>query len=277
METPTGHDRKLLVCLYEFMGQIFFMYAVLVSAGTGSAFAGLVGPLALFVSVSIFGAVTGGHFNPAVTLGVYFREAKYKDNFLFMAMIISSQISGAITGMLLSYLVLRIPDANGDITVLPQSVPLLLPSKFNYATLMAASQPGAAELTLDETFSTTYMEVICTFMFVFFILHVTGKHTVGPDLGVWGLQAICLILWAMISVDGFTGASFNPALAIGQTIFMVWWYPYNPQRVLTHYLWQYAVGAALGGVLAGLAYQLHHKMFIKEHEEENNDNENYGK
>jgi len=66
------------------------------------------------------------------------------------------------------------------------------------------------------------MEVICTFIFVLFILHATGKHTVGPDMGVWGVPAICLVLWGLCSVDYFTGASFNPALALGITFFQAW-------------------------------------------------------
>ena len=36
METERGHDRKFLVCLFEFMGQIFFMYAATVSGVTGN-------------------------------------------------------------------------------------------------------------------------------------------------------------------------------------------------------------------------------------------------
>ena len=127
METPTGHDRKGLVCFYEFLGQIFFMYIAMVSGGSGSDTWGIAGPLALFSIVSIFGAVSGGHFNPAVTLGVYIRESKYAENFLFMIMIIVSQISGALVGMLLTYMVLRV-EKDGDYIVQDKNVPLLLPS-----------------------------------------------------------------------------------------------------------------------------------------------------
>jgi len=104
------------------------------------------------------------------------------------------------------------------------------------------------------------MELICTFIFVFFILHVTGKHTKGPDLGIWGVPAICLVLWALINVDNFTGASFNPALAIGTYVMGLIWYPYNPQGVVTHYMWQYILGAALGGIFAGIFYHMHAKI-----------------
>jgi len=222
METPTGHDRKALVCFYEFLGQIFFMYIVLVSGGSGSDQWGIAGPLALFAIVMIFGGVSGGHFNPAVTLGVYVREAKWAGNFLFMIMIIASQITGALVGMLLSYVVLRIP-VDGNYEILDANVPLLLPSP-----VADKAKIQANDVTLTNEWTTFYMEVICTFVFVLFILHVTGKHTIGPDLGVWGVPAICLVLWALCNVDSFTGASFNPALAIGSTFFQSWLFSVNP-------------------------------------------------
>ena len=81
---------------------------------------------------------------------------------------------------------------------------------------------NSGEVELGQSFTTFYMEVICTFIFVFFILHVTGKRTVGPDLGSFGVLGICLVLWALCSVDYFTGASFNPALACGLTVFQYW-------------------------------------------------------
>ena len=108
METPRGHDRMMLVCVYEFIGQILFMYIALVSGASGSDAWGIAGPLALFVVINIFGGVSGGHFNPAVTLGVYVREAKWGKNFIFMLMILVSQICGALIGMLIGTQVLKV-------------------------------------------------------------------------------------------------------------------------------------------------------------------------
>ena len=190
METEHGHSRKLLVCFYEFLGQIFFMYAVMVAGGSLSEYAGIVGPLALFAVVNIFGGVSGGHFNPAVTLGVYIREKKVS-NCPFMLAIMGSQVAGALVGMFLAYFVLR-NNENGEFIVPPQSVPLLLPSTITRESI------DNNTFVLNESFVTVYMSVICTFIFVFFILHVTGKHTGAPDLGVWGVPAICLVLWGLI-------------------------------------------------------------------------------
>ena len=247
METDRGHDRKALVCLFEFLGNIFFMYAATVSGGSGSDTWGIAGPLALFAVINIFGGVSGGHFNPAVTIGVYVREAKWAENFLFMIMIIISQICGSLVGGLLSYIVLRVQSA-GNWTILDKSVPLLLPSTIGSANILDGT------FVYGEYWTTGYMEVIVTFIFVLFILHVTGKRTQGPDLGVWGVPAICLVLWSLTKVDSFTGASLNPALAIASTVFQLLCFSANPQGVLTYYMWMYIGGSALGGFLAGCFY-----------------------
>lgn len=249
METPQGHKRKGLVCACEFLGQIFFMYAVMVSGATKSDFAGLVGPLALFSVASIFGGISGGHFNPAVTLGVYIREGHYAKNFLFMVMIIASQVSGALVGMMLGYMVLRI-DVDGTLIVPKQSVPLLLPS------CITTDDIDNNTIKYGEEFTTFYMEVICTFVFVLFILFVSGKHGGGS---VWGLPAICIVLWALCSVDFYTGASFNPALAIAQSVFQAWWYPTNHSNVMYHYLPHYVGGALTGGLISGAFYNIYEK------------------
>jgi len=269
METPTGHDRKGLVCFNEFLGQIFFMYIVLVS-GAGSDTWGIAGPLALFAVVNVFGGVSGGHFNPAVTLGVFVREAKWAHNFIFTLMIIASQITGALVGMLVAYIALRIKQ-DGEYTVLDDQVGLLIPSTITKDDL------HNGQVTLGQNFSTFYMEVICTFVFVLFILFVTGKHTMVPDLGVMGVPAICLVLWALCQVDSFTGASFNPALAIGSTFFQTWCFSVNPQGVMTHYLLEYLAGASLGGILAGCFYNCYERLFKKhEHDIHSQINHEYG-
>ena len=261
MDNKRGHSRKGLVCLNEFMGQIFFMYFVLVSGGTGSDTWGITGPLALFAVINIFGGISGGHFNPAVTMGFYVREAKWAENFLFCLFIIVSQVCGALVGMLLAYMVLRMEEGDSH-TVPATSIPFLMP------TSITREMIDSGNVELVENFTTFYMEVVCTFIFVLLILHVTGKHTGGDDLGAWKVPAICLNLWALCSVDYFTGASFNPALAVGLTTFQRWWYPNDPAGVMTHYMWIYIAGALCGGILAGIYYWWHETLFEKDDEEE---------
>ena len=53
----------------------------------------------------IFGVISGGHFNPAVTLGVLVREGHhhFKHHWHFAAMIIGSQIIGAAIGVMIAW------------------------------------------------------------------------------------------------------------------------------------------------------------------------------
>ena len=90
MEVEHGHERKFIVCFYEFFGTFLFVYLIFIAGGSQSAYKDLVGALGCFALVSIFGSVSGGHFNPAVTLAFYIRERQFAKNLLFMVYIMIS-------------------------------------------------------------------------------------------------------------------------------------------------------------------------------------------
>ena len=87
MEVKGGHDRKFTVALFEMLGTALFIYGIIMTSTAATI------PFSLFASILIFGAITGGHFNPAVTLGVYIGQGdEYGKNFLFMIIIIIAQL-----------------------------------------------------------------------------------------------------------------------------------------------------------------------------------------
>ena len=82
MEVNGGKNSTILVAIYEAMGTALFVYCVLASAG--NAYAVIMG---LFASIIIFGGYTGGHFNPAVTLGVYVANGKYCSDLITLILV----------------------------------------------------------------------------------------------------------------------------------------------------------------------------------------------
>ena len=107
-----GKTNKLTVGFCEMLGTAFFVYGIMINGADNAGVA-----FALFASVIIFGGITGGHFNPAVTLGVYIQEAKFATNLLFMIEIIIAQFMGALIAIGMAYLSLFDPKTGKETLV----------------------------------------------------------------------------------------------------------------------------------------------------------------
>ena len=59
----------IFLALYEFLGQIIFLVGINCSQNSPEVCA-----LGLFIACTLTGRVCGGHFNGAITLGVYIVE-----------------------------------------------------------------------------------------------------------------------------------------------------------------------------------------------------------
>ena len=90
MEIEGSEKRAHLVFLYECLGTTLFVYSILLTSNPVSI------SFSLFASIMLFGSITGGHFNPAVTLGVYIKEAKWSKNLRWLLIVIFSQLCGAM-------------------------------------------------------------------------------------------------------------------------------------------------------------------------------------
>ena len=170
----------------------------------------------LAVMISALGHISGGHFNPAVTLGVL---AANKISAKHAGAYVVSQLAGAVAaGYLLT-------------CVLPSSV-------------WVAAHLGTPNLTPGiSLLQGTLIELILTF---FLVLTVFGT-AVDPK-GSWNAIAgfgIGTVLVFDILVGGpFTGAAMNPARAFGPALVFGQWD--------NHLV--YWAGPIIGGVFAGLVY-----------------------
>lgn len=92
MEVSGATNYKPTVFFMEFFGTFLFVSG----ACTGNYMSI---PFSLFASILIFGSITGGHFNPAVSLGVYIKEKKWGENLPMLLLLWVAQFLGAIASL----------------------------------------------------------------------------------------------------------------------------------------------------------------------------------
>lgn len=108
MEVPQGHKNMTAVCLYELLGTALLLISINWSAAFNNGMHSLqpfaIG-LLLTANIMMFGAISGGHFNPAVTTGVLIRESSnIAHNIPYYIVIVISQILGACVGCFIVFL-----------------------------------------------------------------------------------------------------------------------------------------------------------------------------
>jgi MIP family channel proteins len=186
------------------------------AAGTGSLLVVAVAQgLAMGVMISALGAWSGGHFNPAVTLGfVVTRRMSLTSAITYWL----SQLSGAIAASFLLRAV--VPGEAGE--AVHYGVPLLAPG-------VAVSQG-----------------LLIEFVLTFFLVTVVWGTVVderAPKIG--GLGIGLALLMDVLLGGPLTGAAVNPARAFGAAC---------ASGVWTHH-WVYWLAPMLGGVAAARVYK----------------------
>ena len=222
-------ERGLGAYLAELIGTfllVFFIVSVVVlfvatgsQAQFGSDFAvvGLVHAFLLFGLIVMFGVVSGGHFNPAVTLAaIAIKRIRPIDGLIYML----AQLSGAVLGALL---------AKG----------LLLDE--GRATNYAAAQVSGL---LGGDFQGMIIEGIGTFCLVLVILAAVFSKKSFKE---WAPLAIGTTLGFIVMVGGpLTGGSFNPARWFGPALVANEWGG----------VWPYLLGPILGSLLAAVVFKV---------------------
>lgn len=194
--------RKLVV---EFLGTFILVFVAVGTAVFGFAVAGTVGialafGFVLMAMVYAFGAISGCHVNPAVTIAMMAsRRQQIGEGLQYMVV----QFLGAIAAAgVLQYLVDRLsPEAKFGL---------------GKAGIITADRLGSNSTDAIGTFPTIVLEVILTAIFVGVVVLVTTK-IVTP--GFAGL-AIGVALTAVHLVGiGLDGTSVNPARSFGPALF----------------------------------------------------------
>lgn len=98
MEVQNGKKFLLKVLLAEFLGTCGLMLGYNMSDGSSII------ALTYYLMVLLTIRISGGHVNPAVTLGVYIERKEYATNILFAISIMFSQVVGALLALAIGYM-----------------------------------------------------------------------------------------------------------------------------------------------------------------------------
>ena len=169
--------------LTEFVGTLLFLFSISAAVLSGSPMAPLAIGAALMVVVYMGGHVSGGHFNPAVSLAVLIRGKMTAGDLLPYWV---AQLLGALMGCFLASL------ATGK----------------SFAVM-----PGEGVTTLGAVL----VEIVFTFALCLVVLNVaTAKATAGNSY--FGLAIGFTIVVAAFGGGPVSGGAFNPAVATGAAI-----------------------------------------------------------
>jgi aquaporin Z len=168
----------------EFIGTFFLVLTVgMVVIGGKGDFAPLAIGSVLMVMILAGGHISGGHYNPAVTLAVLLRgKITVRDAIPYMI----AQIAGAgLASIVVMY-------------------------------LLQDKMPDHAEQMVDTT-KALLAEFIGTFALAFVVLNVaTAKGTSGNSF--YGLAIGFTVLSMAYALGGISGGAFNPAVAFGVSL-----------------------------------------------------------
>jgi len=226
-------NNKVGVYICELIGTFALCFiGILAIKHLGGVPGGLIGialahGLILAIMISITGATSGGHLNPAVTLGLL---SGGKISVVEALAYIVAQCAG---GVLAGLAVMAIYGTGGaDI------VNLGTPTILNSVTKLTLLTPGGAFLA----------EAIATFFLVFAVWG-TAVDPRAPKIGGFGIGLS--VTAGILAIGPLTGGALNPARAFGPAI--------AATLGGAHYdwanMWIYWAGPVVGGVLASLTYK----------------------
>jgi len=217
----------------EFIGTFWLVLggcgsAVLAAAfpelGIGFAGVALAFGLTVLTGVYAVGHISGGHFNPAVSVGL-FVGGRFPASQLLPYIIV--QVLGALLATGVIYLI-----ASGKMGWAPGAGGIA-------ANGYGEHSPGGYSLQ-----AALVCEIVMTFMFVMVILGATDRRAPAGFAGI--AIGLCLTLIHLISIP-VTNTSVNPARSTGPALIGTDWGMSQ--------LWLFWLGPIVGAALAGFVYR----------------------
>src|SRR5688572_303421 len=193
------------------------------NVGIGFTGVSLAFGLTVLTGAYALGPISGGHFNPAVTLGLW-AGGRFPTSRVFAYIV--AQVAGAIAGAGVLYLI-----ASGK-------------AGFDLQAGFASNGYGEHSPEKYGLGAALVIEAVMTFMFLLVILGSTHRRA---PIGFAGLAiGLALTLIHLISIP-VTNTSVNPARSTGPAVFVGGW--------ALQQLWLFWIAPLAGAAAAGFAYK----------------------
>ncbi len=179
--------------------------------------------LTIAVMVTATGHISGGHLNPAVTLGLY--AAGRVKVLQAIAYIIAQLVGAAVAALILNEALLG-AGASADVAAQHLGTPFL-----------------GANVTVGAGI---LIEAVLTFFLVFVVSGTAVDERTPAKIG--GLAIGLTITLDILMGGAFTGAAMNPARYTGPALVSGFWGT-KPLEPLVYW-----IGPILGGIIAGIVY-----------------------
>lgn len=190
--------------------------------GIGFAGVALAFGLTVLTGAFAFGPISGAHFNPAVTVGLWVAKRIPASDVLPY---IVTQVVGAIVAASVLFVI-----ASGQ-------------DGFSTASGFAANGYGAHSPGGYSLTSALVCEIVMTFMFLLVILGSTARNAPGGFAPI--AIGLALTLIHLISIP-VTNTSVNPARSTGQALFVGGW--------ALGQLWLFWLAPLIGAAIAGFVF-----------------------
>lgn len=201
-------------CAVEAIGTFFLVFTCGAAVSSGSSLAPLAIGAVLMVMVYAGGPISGGHYNPAVTLAVLVRRRiAMRDAAWYWAVQFGA---GLVAAMAVHWVV---DPAYGR-------------------------TPSALTVPAHRLVAVFVVECLFTFALCYVVLNVATSKK-GCDNSYYGLAIGFTVVAGAFAVGGISGGAFNPAVTVGGAAAGLFAWPA---------LWIYLAAQALGGAVAGLTF-----------------------
>ncbi|MFO0873531.1 MAG: aquaporin [Phycisphaerales bacterium] len=211
--------------LTEFIGTFFLVLAIGLAVSKAGPFAPVAIGVCLACMVYMGGHVSGAHYNPAVTLGVWLRGKLTSAEVVpyMIAQLLGAVVAAAVVNSSLSMGV-------------SEAVGAAVQAKF------AVSPAKGADLL-----HTLELEAIFTFALVLVVLQTATNPKVEKN-SFYGFAIGGVVLVGAYAAGPISGGAFNPAVGVGPALLA-------GGDALSH-CWVYVVGPFIGAILAATVYKV---------------------